>query len=140
MDWRKPAAVKWYTENVVGDHTATDPNFDGIFIDGPIASSQMCCDANLTLSSKQALFVGVAAMLKAVSELMAKHGKLTTASLGDHYSSLEDLGYYPSGTPPEICSTYAAPESMAACCAYGEEKFYEIIGEFLTNDLYSLIR
>ena len=32
LDWRLPAAVKWYTDSVVGLHTAADPNFDGVFI------------------------------------------------------------------------------------------------------------
>jgi hypothetical protein len=51
LDWRKPSAVIWYTQRVIGNHTAQDENFDGVFIDGPIASSQMCCDANLTLKT-----------------------------------------------------------------------------------------
>ena len=103
-----------------------------MYADGPIASSQMCCDANLTLKSKQQLFIGVANTLKAVSELMGSHGKVVTASLGSHLSSLTDL-YYPAGTPPEICAADAKPDSMEPCCAFGEEKFYDVIGPFLTN-------
>ena len=34
LDWRAPAAVNWYLDTVLGDHTATDPNADGVFIDG----------------------------------------------------------------------------------------------------------
>jgi hypothetical protein len=32
LDWRKPEAVAWYTANVVGLHTAADPNFDGVCV------------------------------------------------------------------------------------------------------------
>jgi hypothetical protein len=132
LDWRKPAAVQWYTDNVIGVHTAADPHFDGVFVDGPLASSQMCCDANLTLATKKQLFLGLGSMLKAVSRLLASHGKVLTVSLGSHFSSLTPE-FYADGTPPQICAADAPPSSMEPCCAFGEEKFAEIVGPFQTN-------
>jgi len=127
LDWRKPEAVKWYVDNVIGEHTAADKNFNGIFIDGPIASSQKCCDANMTLKSKQELFLGVAKMLKQATVLLGKHGKVLTASLGSRYANLSE--FYPAGSGmPQLCAADAAPSSMEACCAFGEEKFYKVIG------------
>ncbi len=39
LDWRLPAAVKWYTNEVIGLHTATDANSSGIFIEGLVLMS-----------------------------------------------------------------------------------------------------
>ena len=41
--------------------------------------------------------------------------------------------FYADGTPPQICAADAAQSSMEPCCAFGEEKFAEIVGPFETN-------
>lgn len=121
-----------YVETIVGNHTATDPAFDGVFIDGPIASSQACCAANYTLASRQAMFNGVAAMLRDATALLSAHGKVLTASLGSHFSDLSRW-YSPSvqaAAGVAICPASMRLDSLEPCCAYGEEKIYETVGDY----------
>ena len=66
------------------------PTADGVFVDGPIESSQLVLrDTNFTLASKRAMLAGVAGMLRDATTLLSSHNKVLTASLGAHYSRLE---------------------------------------------------
>ena len=98
LDWRQPEAVDWYVNNVIGRHTADDPAYDGVFIDGPLASSELCCSANMTLASKRSMMAGLASMLKKTSDLLSPMGKVLTVSLGSHMSNLTSRFYPPNST------------------------------------------
>eukprot|EP00729_Bicosta_minor_P010779 gene10779-471_t len=134
LDWRLPEAQQWYVDNVVGLDTATDPNFDGIFIDGPLASSQKVCHPNLTVASKRALFAGLASMVKKVAVLLGSHNKVVTASLGSHYSNLTE--FYPEGytTGGMVCAKDAPLDSFSSCCGYGEDYLAEVVGPFVPGE------
>lgn len=117
--------------NIIGRHTADDPHFDGVFIDGPLASSELCCSENLTLSSKRHMMLGLAVMLKQVTALLSPSGKVLTASLGSHFSNLTSRFYPPHSTAGNpICPPDAPPDTMEPCCGYGEEVFYQATGPY----------
>eukprot|EP01051_Picozoa_sp_SAG22_P005002 SAG22_NODE_285_length_12974_cov_2.969087_3_plen_615_part_00 len=132
LDWRKPAAASWYVDHIIGLHTSADPNADGVFIDGPIESSQLVCATNFSLASKKAMLAGVAGMLRDATKLLSSHNKVLTASLGSHYSSLDASAWTksPDSEGGGTCPPGMADSAMASCCAGGEDVFYETIGAY----------
>jgi hypothetical protein len=102
---KNPNPQNRYVNNVIGRHTADDPSYNGVFIDGPLASSELCCSPNMTLASKRSMLVGLATMLKKTSDLLSPAGKVLTASLGSHFSNLTSRFYPPNSTAGGTATT-----------------------------------
>ena len=73
-------------------------------------------------------------MLRRATKRLSASGKVLTASLGSHFVNL--TRYYPHGSTAgyPVCAADASANSMEACCAFGEDKFYDIVGPYSCGD------